>query len=285
MEKQAYGSVVALEFRRRPSINFADIVEEFDIAFQMVDSRTRSLTWDCDDIALIDRDSLRVALGWLPAKEDQGAWHLVIAVGLPPQARNDQIDLASINFLADRIVERTREFLPFNAVMHGEATQPVSADLIDTVFDLLRTSTSDMASDTATRRKPASKRPEAHVGHGANQFGGYHAQSGGGADPYADMVHSMSPPWMNDPETEAKAPREALYPQAPEGFPHRTGIASDFTNQMGQLLLTRAEPTKPLRLTIHTLALSLCLYVPALGAAMFAYTMLRDVFPMAANAV
>lgn len=275
MEKQAFGSVVALEFRRRPSINFADIVEEFDIAFQLVDSRTRSLTWDCDDIALIDRDSLRVALGWLPAKEDDGSWHLVIAVGLPPQARDDEIDLGSIKFLADRIVERTREFLPFNAVMHGEATQPVSADLVDTVFDLLRTSTSEMASDTAKRRKPAA-RPEASATT--------HPQESA-ADPYADMVHSMSPPWMTDAEAESKGPREALYPHEPEGFPHRVGLSGEFTNQMGQLLLTRAEPTKPLRLTIHTLALSLCLYVPALGAALFAYTMLRDVFPMAANAV
>lgn len=275
MEKQAFGSVVALEFRRRPSINFADIVEEFDIAFQLVDSRTRSLTWDCDDIALIDRDSLRVALGWLPAKEDDGSWHLVIAVGLPPQARDDEIDLGSIKFLADRIVERTREFLPFNAVMHGEATQPVSADLVDTVFDLLRTSTSEMASDTAKRRKPAA-RPEASATT--------HPQESA-ADPYADMVHSMSPPWMTDAEAESKGPRKALYPHEPEGFPHRVGLSGEFTNQMGQLLLTRAEPTKPLRLTIHTLALSLCLYVPALGAALFAYTMLRDVFPMAANAV
>ncbi len=56
-------------------------------------------------------------------------------------------------------------------------------------------------------------------------------------------------------------------------------------NPLGHLRLERAEPTEPLRLTVHTLALSLCLYVPALGAAMFTYTMLRDIFPMAAHTV
>lgn len=273
MEKQAYGSVVAMEFRTRPSINFADIVEEFDIAFQMVDSRKRSLTWDCDDIAIIDRDSLRVALGWLPGKGPGAAWHLVVAVGMAPHARNEKMDLGSIRFLADRIVERTKDYLPFSAVMHGDAHQPISADLIDTVFDLLRMNTTEMAGDNRAASRPA---PEAEE---FEAFGDY-----------ADMVDSMSPPWMEatqrtTPREELLGPREAIYPRAPEGFAHGADAGREFTNHLGQLMLTRAEPTKPLRLTIHTLALSLCLYVPALGAAMFAYTMLRDVFPMAAQAV
>ena len=82
------------------------------------------------------------------------------------------------------------------------------------------------------------------------------------------MADTMPPPWM----------------RAPAG-PEVEERPKTFTNDLGQMLLTRAEPTKPLRLTIHTLALSLCLYAPPLGAAMFAYTMLRDIFPMAAQAV
>lgn len=262
MDTQSFGSVVAMEFRRRPSIAFADIVEEFDIAFQMVDSRTRALTWDCDDIALIDRDGVRVALGWLPGSEKGQSWHLVVAVGTAPGTSEDSIDPASFRFIADRIVERSRDYLPVNAVLNGEASQPVTAELVDTVFDLLRMSTNDMHGD-----RPAPGKDRAKNG----------SQRGGHAGPDDTMV----PPWMG--ASSAQSANGA-------STENRNGIGtrlrnSEITNHLGQMLLTRAEPTEPLRLTIHTLALSLCLYVPPLGAAMFAYTMLRDIFPVAAHAV
>lgn len=260
METQSFGSVVAMEFSYKPSIDFADIVEEFDIAFQMVDSRKRSLTWDCDDIAIIDRDVVRVALGWLPAKQEGQPWHLVIAVGAGKSAEAKTIDPNSYRFIADRIVERTQEYLPSTAVLHGDARQPISAELIDTTFDLLRMETRDMHGDARARRN--------------DRFSDAPAP-----DSYADMVDAMSPPWAGEAAADMADRRMA----DDAGEQHRT--ASEFTNDLGQMLLTRAEPTQPMRLTIHTLALSLCLYVPALGAAMFAYTMLRDVFPMAAQAV
>ncbi|MEQ8876953.1 MAG: hypothetical protein RIC49_11155 [Phycisphaerales bacterium] len=216
----------------------------------MVDSRSRSLTWDCDDIAIIDRDNVRVALGWLPAKGKDQPWHLVIAVGTPSAATDKvTIDPNSFRYLADRIVERTQEFLPSTAVLHGDARQPINARLIDTTFDLLRMDTRDMHGDTGSPRRDRFERAI-------------------DPDSYADMADTMSPPWMD-------AAADTTVDDQPRGF----------TNDLGQMLLTRAAPTKPLRLTIHTLALSLCLYVPPLGAAMFAYTMLRDVFPMAAQAV
>lgn len=264
METQSFGSVVAMEFSYKPSIDFADIVEEFDIAFQMVDSRKRSLTWDCDDIAIIDRDFVRVALGWLPAKQDGQSWHLVIAVGTSKSNEPTTIEPQSYRYIADRIVERTQEYLPSTSVLHGDAHQPIGATLVDTTFDLLRMNTQDMHGDTQSAQSdPSRKAPE--------------------PDSYADMVDSMSPPWMGETaRSGADASRGETGEPAAESWQQS---ASGFTNDLGQMLLTRAEPTQPMRLTIHTLALSLCLYVPALGAAMFAYTMLRDVFPMAAQAV
>lgn len=251
MTKQTYGSVIAMEFRRAPSIQFADIVEEFDIAFQMVDSRTRALSWDCDDIALIDRDCVRVALGWLPGKQKGQPTHLVVAVGAAPDARPDAIDPNSFKFLAERIAERTHDYLPFTAVLHGKASQPIGAELVDTIFDLLRTDTGDMHSDTAAPKKKRILDEE-------------------DIDAFADRVGTMHPSWAGE---DSAAPGEA--PDQPEA----DAPGGD------HLRLKRAEPTQPLRLSIHALALSLCLYVPPVGVAMFAYTMLRDLFPMAANAV
>lgn len=235
MDKQGYGSVVAMEFRRPPSVAFNDIVEEFDIAFKMADSHTRALTWNNDDIALIDRDGVRVGLGWLPGHEPGQASHLVVAVGPPPGKETEsKIDPQSYRYLADRIAERTREYLPYTAILHGEAHQPVSAGLIGTTFDLLRVDVSDMS-----------------AGNQSAHFGGW------STDTEEQDTKAWSQPWAR-----------------------LQGL-----NPLSNLRLERAEPTEPLRLTVHTLALSLCLYVPALGAAMFTYTMLRDIFPMAANSV
>lgn len=237
MSKHGYGSVVAMEFRRPPSVDFSDIVEEFDIAFRMVDSRTRALTWHSDDIALIDRDNVRVGLGWLPSGETGKPSHLVVAVGTASEDGGDvRIDPRGYRFLANRIAERTREFLPWTAVLNGEAHQPVSVALIAKTFDLLRIDLGDMAGDAG---------------------------------------------FANGARRQADAGADARQHAADASLWSRLNLGNSF----GQLLLARSEPTEPLRLTIHTLALSLFLYVPPLGAAVFTYTMLRDIFPMAAQTI
>ena len=171
------------------------------------------------------------------------------------------IDPASYRFLADRIVERTQEHLPATAVLHGDARQPVGSALIDSTFDLLRMNTQDMHGDT---NKPRNDRFGSAPEHEA----------------YDHMFETVSERWnTGTANTSWNTPGSGKVEEDGKA------ATSGFTNDLGQMLLSRAEPTKPLRLTIHTLALSLCLYVPALGAAMFAYTMLRDVFPMAAQAV
>jgi len=251
MDTQSYGSIVAFQFRRPPSVGFADIVEEFDIAFQMVDSQRRALTWDNDDIALIDRDGVRVGLGWLPGLEKGEPSHLIVAVGAPPEVGDDtkakaktsatagsragrsrRVDPRCYRYIADRVAERTRGYLPFTALLHGEAHQPVSAELIDATFSLLRLDPGAMAGDSTAR------------GSGRGRRAGT-----GDADGHAGQTHPFS------------------------------------VNHIRNLLLTHSEPSEPIRLTIHTLALSIALYAPPLGAAMFTYTMLRDIFPMASQAV
>lgn len=252
MTSQSYGSVVAMEFKARPSVSFRDIVEEFDVAFQMIDSQSRSLAWDADDVAIIDRDYVRVAMGWLPSGGKGQPWHLIFAVGSSPDEDLTKIEMSSYDFLADRILDRTNEFLPSTAVLRGEASQPVGSGLIDMLFDLLRPDTTDLPGDTDT--------PD-DVIRGEDEAG------------YADMVDTMLPPWERDTTKEMYS--KAVFDEAEAKLGER--------NRMFQL--TQSECSEPMRLTIHTLALSMCLYVPPLGAAMFAYTMMRDIFPVAASAI
>lgn len=253
MSANSYGSVVAMEFAARPDISFSDFVEDFDAAFQMVDSTTNSLSWERDTLAIIDRDYVRVAVGWLPSAGKDSPWHLIYAVGSSPDEDLSKIELSSYDFLADRILDRTNDVLPATAVLRGEASQPIGPKLIDTLFELLCTDTSDLPADTDL--------PDPVIREEAEED-------------YADMVETMVPPWAKCPELDDRYSKE-LFDKAEEAL----------VKKNAQKALNQKECSDPMRLTIHTLALSLCLYVPPLGAAMFAYTMLRDIFPVAASAI
>lgn len=252
MTSHTYGSVVAMEFKTRPSVSFQDIVEEFDVAFQMVDSQSRSLTWERKDTAIIDRDYVRVAMGWLPSAGNGQPWHLIIAVGSAPDEDLSKIEMSSYDFLADRILDRTNEFLPSTAVLRGEASQPIGRSLIDTLFDLLRADTSDLPGDTDAPEDVIRESEEAN---------------------YAEIVDTMLPPWTRD-ENKGDYSKD-VFDQAEANMAARNA----------RFHLGQSACSEPMRLTIHTLALSMCLYVPPLGAAMFAYTMMRDIFPVAASAL
>lgn len=243
MAPETHGTIAALEFRTRPDIDFVDIVEEFDIAFQMADSNQRSLTWDCEDIAIIDRESLRVALGWLPPTEPGTSWYMVIGVGQLPEKTGSNVGRESFDFLTQCIIERTQAHLPFDAVLRGDARQPVDADLIDNVFDLLRLSSDAPRDDAQT--------------NSAEQH---------------DDESTRTPPWMGE---GADIEASVDYRKTDIRSKAQSVLKSNFFQR-------RAQPTEPLRLAIHTFALSLMLYAPPLGAFLFTYTMLRDVFPVGA---
>lgn len=244
---QTQGYVVGFEYGACPRMEFTDIVEEFDLAFQFVDAQTRALIWDCDDIAVIERDYVRVALGWLPPDEDDGVWHLIAAVGPVDPRRQPPFIISSFRQIADQIAERTQEFLPCDSVMRGEAHSPVGPELIDSLFDLLR-ETAQAPCDTAAP-----------------------AERARASDPTDDiLVDTYDFTGRDDTTFE----RDDNVIETLPVLPH----AAALTRWLGQ----RSEPTKPMRLTIHALALTMMLYVPPVGAFMFVYTMLRDMAPMSA---
>ncbi len=137
-EQNIFGSVVALEFNARPAVSFSDIVDEIDAALEVLDSRTCALSWDCDDIAILDRDYIRVALGWLPAPAPSAASYLVIAVGEGTGVEPGSIDPSSFEFVIDTLIDCVGDLLPFQAALKSDALQPVDCELIDAIFDHLR---------------------------------------------------------------------------------------------------------------------------------------------------
>ncbi len=137
MSRQIYGQIAALEYLEPPALGFPDIVEEFDIAAQTLPARLRRLTWDGEDIALIDRETLRIALGWLPPEQPGSAHYLVIALGPNGRKRELAMDPKAYERLLRRVIERVDDYLPFDTELYGPATRPISSALIDKIFDLL----------------------------------------------------------------------------------------------------------------------------------------------------
>lgn len=157
MSRQNFGQIAALEFFDPPTMTFPDIVEEFDIASQRLAPQLRRLTWDGEDIALIDRDAVRIALGWLPADTEDQPSYLVLAVGPRNAKREIQLEPGTYEVLTRHLVERVRSYLPFDAVLHGAANRPIGSTLLDITFELL----SGCAGDAARTRRPVHKADKA----------------------------------------------------------------------------------------------------------------------------
>lgn len=160
MSRQEFGEIAALEYHAPPGMDFPDIVEEFDIASRALSSQVRRLTWDGEDIAIIDRERVRIALGWLPPSRRNRPHYLVIAMGPPARKRRAGFDPAAYRVLLDRALDRVQGFLPFDAILRGPASQPVGSALLDRSFDLLGATAPALSEETIARaqeRRAAAK--------------------------------------------------------------------------------------------------------------------------------
>lgn len=153
MSRQQFGEIAALEYHAPPGMEFPDIVEEFDIASRELATQIRRLTWDGEDIALIDREQVRIALGWLPPARADQPHYLVIAMGPPPRRRRGGFDDGAYGVLLNRAIERVQGYLPYDAILRGPAAHPVSTELIDRSFDLLGATAPRLSEEEVTRAR------------------------------------------------------------------------------------------------------------------------------------
>lgn len=137
MSRKTYGAIAALEYHAPPAMDFPDIVEEFDLSSNALTTQVRSLTWDGEDIAILDREAVRIMLGWLPPETARKPHYLVIAVGPPGRNPRASLDESAYDTLLRRAIERVRGYLPYDAKLYGSATRPVTSGLMDQTFELL----------------------------------------------------------------------------------------------------------------------------------------------------
>lgn len=240
MACQDIGTIAALRYSARPPLEFVDIVEEFDIAFQACAVNQRRLTWDCDDIAIFDQGGLRIALGWMHPEGQDGVWHLIVAVGKSPFGGADPVPREICEDLTCRIIERTGQYLPHDTVYRGDADQPVDAALIDMVTDRLRACGS--AAHWGAQARPA-------------ETAGASARTD---RPSADESGTRAAAFGLESENlRMRRLREALCGTTRE-----------------------TEISLPMHLSIYALGVTMLLQTPPLGAALLVYTLLREQFAL-----
>lgn len=175
MTDQDFGAVTALEFRVSPKQGFEDIVEEFDIAFRPLGTTRRSLIWDGNDIAMVERDAIRVILGWLPAETPETPAFLIVAVGQSPNDRGVEVDGQTCAMINQMVRDHVESYLPICNVLRADVAGPVNADVIDTLADMLRRDYQPDRSEEQTRIKTS---PWAHDGTETDRvYGHYSKQS------------------------------------------------------------------------------------------------------------
>ena len=144
--RNAAGSIAVFAYRELDPARFAGIVRDIDRTLQLTDTHPRRITWDGADIAMIDRDETRIALGLRPVGPAQGDSHLVLAIGRPAEGRMTRSAAAQCVQLVDRLSSRLAEDLPYASMLRDETTRPVDAALIRDLF---------------TRLTPPARAPEA----------------------------------------------------------------------------------------------------------------------------
>lgn len=255
-------------FDHDPALDLPQLVNELDMALQKSGSGTRRITWDCDDLALIDVDEARFALSYADSGPDMSRRSLMISVGPTPGA-DGSFDGERHSALCHSIAERLRErFAPEQTLWHN-VKGPVTADLIDDLFDRLPEFEAtpkrpiDLRSDPARAirafpeaeaAEPVSFAEKAQAVKAAKAERARLLEAQKKAKPAKDAEAANTiPPILRPPRTELGRVRAALYPDAETEKPQETRM----------------------RLAAHTMDTTLMLVFLPAGAAMLTYSVLK----------
>lgn len=262
-------TIAQFVFDRDPSLNLAVLVTELDAALSRSGAGRRSITWDCDDLAFVDLDGARFTLSYTGDAGIGLPSSLMISVGPGPDSTYDPADRRRYEDLCHLLADRLRaRFAPQQTLWH-QVAGPVTADLVDDLFDRLPDFSAGKPAAPLARRSPPAEAvrafPEteadlpvsfvekamaikaAKAERARAAMRGLHS-----ARPAAAAANSQ-PDLPRRPATEADMIRAALYP-----------VAEETPNE--HLRMRLAASTMDITLMI--------VFLPA-GAAMMTYGALR----------
>jgi len=137
MQSTPKSSIAQLLFTRHPLPNFAAIVNELDTALERCPAERRGLTWDCEDVVMLQLDDTRVVLSNSEAPGNGFLSCLSIAVGPnaidAPESALTRRHEGLCRMIADGVQQR----YPVEAILWHQAESPVTPDTLDDLLDAL----------------------------------------------------------------------------------------------------------------------------------------------------
>lgn len=259
-------TIAQFMFNRDPALDLPVLVQELDSALQKSGAGQRTITWDCDDLALLDVEQSRFALSYSEPADDDAPRSLMISVGPNPKAEGAAFDRQRHDELCHMIADRLQaRFEPDQTLWH-QVKGPVTTDLIDDLFDRLPEfdatpkRPSDLRSDPARalrafpETEPVSFAEKAQAVKAAKAERARVLEAKEKADTIPEAANAL-PPILRPPRTELGRVRAALYPEAAP-------------------VVTKAQNTR-MRLAAHTMDTTLMLVFLPAGAAMLTYSVLK----------
>lgn len=129
-------TVAQFVFDHDPALDLPLLVRELDSALQRSGAGMRMITWDGTDLVLLDVEGARFTLSY-DTETGESPSSLMISVGPGPTGATGPADSRRHEDLCHLIATRLKaRFAPERMLWH-QVTGPVTADLIDDLFDRL----------------------------------------------------------------------------------------------------------------------------------------------------
>lgn len=145
-------TIAQFVFDRDPALNLPVLVRELDDALGRSGAGDRRITWDCEDLVFVDLHGARFTLSYTGEPALGLPSSLMISVGPGPDNLYDATDRRRYEDLCHLIADRLRaRFAPRETLWH-QVAGPVTADLVDNLFDRLPDFSAPSAARPLTRR-------------------------------------------------------------------------------------------------------------------------------------
>lgn len=134
MARPQFGTIAQLVFAGKPPLNFARVVDDLHSVLSRLRGIDLAPDWDCEDVAVFDLPTSRIALGW-ESKPGKGyAACLTVSVGPLPGLSLLQ-DSDGYAELCSRLVERFNAHFPATSILWHQTEDPLTGDLIDRLIE------------------------------------------------------------------------------------------------------------------------------------------------------
>lgn len=231
-------TIAQLLFVSHPLPNFAKIVGELDTALDRCPAEHRSLTWDCEDVAIFEVDAMRIVLGYGDRPGKGYLCCLTIAVG--PTTADGAVTALTRRHdgLCRMVVDRVQQRYPVEAVLWHEGAAPVTPDTIDNLLDGLPNRSEIADLQDVIRQQPAAEHDTA-------------PQPQPTAAPAAEPVFSPMAEPIAEPVAIAAAPPRRAIRLTPHHAATRPEAATPVANDIPDLPRLQQEDLRRMRLALY----------------------------------